>query len=258
MTGAVASQTVTEAREGSLSAVGNRAASAKAEGSLTARATARAAAKAGLSDPVILRGRVIAQRIKGTLGITGLSPPRVHIDGAVWHLDVGSSHPGAGEGPKGPAVRRLKRYVSWVQNVVRQFGLYPSRAQEHCGEPSLVREDRDGPTSGVPAILPRVAPGSYVGTGEPLKASKREAPPKTNAPRAQALTRAVRDEDVDRPQVQAWQHAQPSGTNRPRGLARPATTAGPPSCFEHTPTDRAACSRRSQSPELPLDSGRRR
>ena len=39
--------------------------------------------------------------------------------------DVGSSHPGAGEGPKGPAVRRLKRYVSWVQNVVRQFGLYP-------------------------------------------------------------------------------------------------------------------------------------
>ena len=23
------------------------------------------------------------------------------IDGVVWHLDVGSSHPGAGEGPKG-------------------------------------------------------------------------------------------------------------------------------------------------------------
>ena len=39
--------------------------------------------------------------------------------------DVGSSHPGAEEGPKGPAVRRLKRYASWVQNVVRQFGLYP-------------------------------------------------------------------------------------------------------------------------------------
>jgi hypothetical protein len=114
LTGAVASQRVTEAREGSLSAVGNRALSAKAEGSLTARATARAAAKAGLSDPVVPSGRAIAQRIKGTLGITGLSPPRVHIDGAVWHLDVGSSHPGAGEGPKGPAVRRLKRYVSWV------------------------------------------------------------------------------------------------------------------------------------------------
>ena len=71
MTGAVASQKVTEAREGSLSAVGNRAASAKAKGSLTVRATARTAAKAGLSDPVVLSGRAIAQRIKGTLGITG-------------------------------------------------------------------------------------------------------------------------------------------------------------------------------------------
>ena len=62
-------------------------------------------------------GIAVAQRIKGTPGITGLSCPRVHIDGKVWHLDVGSSHPGGGEAPKGPAVRRLKRYVSWVQNV---------------------------------------------------------------------------------------------------------------------------------------------
>ncbi len=66
-------------------------------------------------------GIAVAQRIKGTLGITGLSCPRVHIDGKVWHLDVGSSHPGGGEAPKGPAVRRLKWYVSWVQNVVRQW-----------------------------------------------------------------------------------------------------------------------------------------
>ena len=130
MTGAVASKRVTEAREGALSAVGNRAASVNAQGSLTARRTGRAGAKAGVSDPAILCGRVVAQRIKGTPGITGLSRPRVHIDGAVWHLDVGLSHPGAGEGPKGPAVRRLKWYVSWVQNVVRQFGLYPSWARE--------------------------------------------------------------------------------------------------------------------------------
>jgi len=41
-----------------------------------------------------------------------------------WGSDVGSSHPGGGEAAKGPAVRRLKRPVSWVQNVVRQFGLY--------------------------------------------------------------------------------------------------------------------------------------
>jgi len=33
---------------------------------------------------------------------------RVHNDGAVWHLDVGSSHPGAGAGHKGLAVRQLK------------------------------------------------------------------------------------------------------------------------------------------------------
>ena len=89
------------------------------------RQTSRTDAKAGLSDPVVECGIAIAQRIKGTPGITGLSSPRVHIDGSVWHLDVGSSHPGAGEGPKGPAVRRLKWYASWVQNVVRQFGPYP-------------------------------------------------------------------------------------------------------------------------------------
>ena len=131
LTGAVASQTVTEARNGELRLSGNQPSSARAEAGLTARPTSRAGAKAGPSDPVVPSGRAIAQRIKGTLGITGLSRPRVHIDGAVWHLDVGLSHPGAGEGPKGPAVRRLKWYMSWVQNVVRQFGLYPSWALEH-------------------------------------------------------------------------------------------------------------------------------
>src|ERR671935_818987 len=94
------------------------------QGSLTARLTGRAGAKAGLSDPAVESGIAVAQRIKGTPGITGLSFPRVHIDGTVWHLDVGSSHPGAGVGPKGWAVRPLKRYASWVQNVVRQFGPY--------------------------------------------------------------------------------------------------------------------------------------
>ena len=128
LTGAVASQRVTEAPKGSLSAVGNRAKSVKAEESLTARETSRAGGKPGLSDPAVPSGRAVAQRIKATPGITGLSPPRVHIDGEVWHLDVGSSHPGAVVGPKGWAVRPLKRYVSWVQNVVRQFGPYLSRA----------------------------------------------------------------------------------------------------------------------------------
>ena len=52
LTGAVASERVTEASKGSLSADRNRAKSIKAEGSLTARHTGRADAKAGLSDPV--------------------------------------------------------------------------------------------------------------------------------------------------------------------------------------------------------------
>ena len=108
--------------------VGNHSQSVKAEGSLTARPTSRAGTKVGYSDPAVQCGMAVAQRIKATPGITGLSPPRVHIDGEVWHLDVGSSHPGAVVGPKGWAVRPLKRYASWVQNVVRQFGPYPSRA----------------------------------------------------------------------------------------------------------------------------------
>ena len=78
------------------------------------RQTCRTGAKAGISDPVVPSGRAIAKRIKGTPGITGLSPPRAHIDGEVWHLDVGSSHPGGGEAPKGWAVRPLKWHASWV------------------------------------------------------------------------------------------------------------------------------------------------
>src|ERR671932_1277311 len=131
-----------------------------AQGSLTARLTGRAGAKAGHSDPVVLNGRAIAQRIKGTPGITGWSPPSVHSDGEVWHLDVGSSHPGAGAGPKGWAVRPLKRHASWVQNVVRQFGLYPSWATGGCGGPPPVREDRGGRTAGGPVVPPGAPLGS--------------------------------------------------------------------------------------------------
>ena len=71
LTGAVASERVTEAPKGSLSAAGNRAKSVKAEGSLTASQTRRAGTKVGLSDPVVPSGRAIAQRIKATPGITG-------------------------------------------------------------------------------------------------------------------------------------------------------------------------------------------
>ena len=96
MTGAVASKKVTEAPKGSLRLNGNQPQSVKAQGSLTARPMRRAETKVGLSDPTVQCGMAVAYQTKATPGITGLSPPRVHIDGEVWHLDVGSSHPGAG------------------------------------------------------------------------------------------------------------------------------------------------------------------
>lgn len=69
---------------------------------------------AGHNDPVILYGKVIAQQIKGTLGITGLYYLRDHIDNSVWHLDVGLTYPGGEVAAKGLAVRRLKCYMNWV------------------------------------------------------------------------------------------------------------------------------------------------
>ena len=71
MTGAVASERVTEAPKGTLRLVGNQSTSAKAEGCLTARVTTRAGTKVGLSDPAVQYGMAVAQRIKATLGITG-------------------------------------------------------------------------------------------------------------------------------------------------------------------------------------------
>ena len=60
LTGAVASQNVTEAPKGSLRMVGNHPLSVKAEGSLTARQTCRADAKAGLSDQAVEYGIAVA------------------------------------------------------------------------------------------------------------------------------------------------------------------------------------------------------
>ena len=101
LTGAVASQKVTEASKAALRLVGNQLSSTKAQGRFTARRTCRAVAKAGHSDPLVAYGCAKDHRIEATLGITGLSCPSAHSDGKVWHLDVGSSHPGAGFGPKG-------------------------------------------------------------------------------------------------------------------------------------------------------------
>ena len=59
LTGAVASQRVTEAREGHLSLVGNQTSSAKAQGGLTARLTSRAGTKVGLSDLAVASGSAV-------------------------------------------------------------------------------------------------------------------------------------------------------------------------------------------------------
>ena len=53
LTGAVASERVSEALKGSLRMVGNHPKSAKAEGSLTVTPTGGAGRKLGLSDPVV-------------------------------------------------------------------------------------------------------------------------------------------------------------------------------------------------------------
>ena len=71
LTGAVASQKVTEAPKGSLNLVGNQVSSVSAQGSLTVRLTCRAGTKVGTSDPAVACGSAVAQRIKGTPGITG-------------------------------------------------------------------------------------------------------------------------------------------------------------------------------------------
>ena len=71
LTGVVASKSVTEASKGTLMTNGNRQQSALAQGCLTVRPTSRTGWKQGHSDPVVPYGRAIAQRIKGTPGITG-------------------------------------------------------------------------------------------------------------------------------------------------------------------------------------------
>ena len=71
LTGVVASKRVTEASKGALRPIGNRPKSVMAQARLTERPTRRPGTKVEHSDPVVPHGRAIAQRIKGTPGITG-------------------------------------------------------------------------------------------------------------------------------------------------------------------------------------------
>lgn len=122
-------------------------------------------------------GAVSDQGIKATLGITESWPLRVRIAGAACYLDVDSAYPPGADAWKGPAVRRLRRYVSWVQYVVRQYSLhlpFRTRSMPCCAVSTK------GPwylhlwcTSYGPLRL--VQEGSYVQTGSVLKASRHEA-----------------------------------------------------------------------------------
>ena len=114
MTGAVASERVTEASKGSLSADGNRAKSIKAEGSLTARQTSRAGAKAGLSDPVERKWNC--------------------------HRSTDKSYPGDNRliSPKSPYRRgglapRCRLVASWSGSTFQGLGCSPIKAARELG-----------------------------------------------------------------------------------------------------------------------------
>ena len=114
MTGAVASQRVTEAPKGSLSAAGNRAKSVKAEGSLTESQTRRSGTKVGLSDPV-------ASKWKG-------------------HRSTDKSYPGDNRliSPKSPYRRgglapRCRLVASWGCSRSQGLGCSPIKAVRELG-----------------------------------------------------------------------------------------------------------------------------
>ena len=69
--GVGACKSVAEASKGALRPIGNRPESVMAQGRLTGRQTSRTGGKPGHSDPAVPHGRAVAQRIKGTPGITG-------------------------------------------------------------------------------------------------------------------------------------------------------------------------------------------
>lgn len=78
---------------------------------------------------------------------------RDHIDHGVCHLDVDSTYPPEVEGWKGSAVRRLKGYVSWVKNVVKQFGSYLLYKVKLKKSLFFVRKDRNILTSGSTVVI---------------------------------------------------------------------------------------------------------
>ena len=107
LTGAVASERVTEAPKGTLRMDGNHSKRAKSEGCLTARPTSRAGTKVGLSDPAVREWNCRRSTDKSYLGDNRLiSPKSSHRRGglAVRSLSiVGEGHMrGAAPSTRGP------------------------------------------------------------------------------------------------------------------------------------------------------------
>ena len=114
MTGAVASERVTEAPKGTLRMDGNHSKSAKAEGCLTARVTIRAETKVGLSDPAVFEWKSRRLTDKSYLGDNRLISPK-------------SPHRRGGLAP------RCRLVASWSGSTFQGLGCSPIKAARELG-----------------------------------------------------------------------------------------------------------------------------
>ena len=114
LTGAVASERVTEAPKGTLRMDGNHSKSAKAEGCLTARVTIRAETKVGLSDPAVFEWKSRRLTDKSYLGDNRLISPK-------------SPHRRGGLAP------RCRLIASWSCSRFQGLGCSPIKAVRELG-----------------------------------------------------------------------------------------------------------------------------
>ena len=114
LTGAVASERVSEALKGSLRMVGNHSKSAKADGSLTATPTGGAGTKVGLSDPVEFKWECHRSTDKSYPGDNRLITPK-------------SSHRRSGLAP------RCRLIASWGWSRSQGLGCSPIKAVRELG-----------------------------------------------------------------------------------------------------------------------------
>ena len=114
LTGAVASERVTEAPKGTLRMDGNHSKRAKSEGCLTARPTSRAGTKVGLSDPAVREWNCRRSTDKSYLGDNRLISPK-------------SSHRRGGLAP------RCRLITSWGWRRSQGFGCPPIKVVRELG-----------------------------------------------------------------------------------------------------------------------------